>query len=298
MKKKVFILILNWNCSQECLRLYHQLQPLLDDSYDYNILIIDNNSKPAEQDALKKTINASSLFFTGENLGYAGGNNAGIRKGITEGADFFCILNPDISVDNNFLKPLLIQLEQDSSIGVIGPRILDKHQRSLIFSDGALVFPEQAYKVKHQNINVLESDVDTTTVKQVDYVNGSAIVFSKTILEKAGFMREDFFMYFEETEWCLRIKKLGYKVVVNSTIKVYHENSNQGNLFHYYMNRNRLWLAKIVKEKSSYTQWKYVKKMLKEIRLVALNPAEAKKNHSISKIKGTLAGLLTNPSKS
>ena len=294
-KEKVYVFILNWNSASDCIRLVKELKLVLDDEYEYHSIVIDNDSKKEDQNQLRNALSDSELLFTNQNLGYAGGNNYGIRKAKIDGADYFCILNPDISVESNFLKVLIHQLKNDVSIGVIGPRIIDKYNRDLVFSDGANGFPEKGYKTKHINFNKKLNEVGESILNEVDYVNGSAMVFSKSILEQVGYLREDFFMYFEETEWCFRIKKAGFKAVVNTTVKVFHQSSNKSNMFYFYMHRNRIWLAKIFGSYYNRTQKKYLKIALKEMINVVFKPRLAKEKKSFSRVKGIIAGLLTSP---
>ena len=99
------------------------------------------------------------MIFTGENLGYAGGNNVGIRKALESGADYIAILNPDIKINSDFISPLINELKRDKKIGVIGPRVCFHDNPTLIYSDGGILNIENCYQTGHINWKVQEDEV-------------------------------------------------------------------------------------------------------------------------------------------
>lgn len=288
LESKVFILILNWNSSLECVRLYSQLSKYTNFK---EIYVLDNNSELIEQEVLEQEIPQGKYIQTGGNLGYAGGNNVGIEMAIKKGAEFICILNPDIEIINDFISPLIEKCISNPDIGVIGPRICFHDSKLKIYSDGGLISPRKGYKTSHINHLLDESTIVIKELKNVDYVNGSAMIIPATSFKSVGFMRIDFFLYFEETEWCMRLKDSGKSIKVALFEKVYHKSSIKGSTYNFYMNRNRIWLSKIrdkfVFRTIMYTIYPFF------IQLIRFFIGRG--DDATSKIKGMLYGLFTSP---
>lgn len=287
-KPKVFIIILNWNSSFESIRLFNQLKNYT--NYK-DIYILDNYSKLYEQQILKDNIPSGKYLQTGANLGYAGGNNIGIKLAIKEGADFVCILNPDIEIKNDFITPLVDKCILNSNIGVIGPRICLHNSNEIIYSDGGLVYPKKGYRTTHINSSLKESNCEFIEYNHVDYVNGSAMVVPVESFKHVGYMREDFFLYYEETEWCMRLKDINKEVIVSTHQKVYHKPSAKGSRYNFYMNRNRIWLSKIRGENVYSTLIFSIYSYF--IQLIRFKSDQKFTTESI--LKGILIGIFTSP---
>lgn len=291
--KNIFCIILNFNSSKDTIELYNSLKTL----YPYlNIIVVDNNSEIIDKNQFKNSIDASQLIFNVQNLGYAGGNNIGIKRAIKKGAEYVWILNPDISVTKDTLLLLLETIQNNANVAAVGPRICYKNNPSKIYSDGGIVVKEKGFFTTHLNYNKnITEIVQDTQINEVGYVNGSSILVKVSALNKIGFMLEDFFLYFEETEWCLRATDANYKLLINTNAIVYHTSSVKGSLYKFYMTRNRILLAKLRKE--------YVNETIKEVRSLLLKDLkESIKKRRISKnilfgIKGYIYGIFTSISK-
>lgn len=285
--KLTVAILLNYNSSRDTICLYNSLIEL----YPYiKIKVIDNNSKKEDQEQLKQAIDPQQLILNAKNVGYAGGNKIGIAKAIKEGAQYIWILNPDIEVNETTLPVLLETLKSDPKIAAVGPRICYKNDRRKIYSDGGIVVKEKGFFTTHTHYNKYITEVaNESSTLEVDYVNGSSMVISVTALLKIGMMLDGFFLYFEETEWCLRAKDMGYKLLVNTHAIAYHTSSVKGNVYKFYMVRNRILLAKLRNE--------YVEETILEVRtrlIKELNKAIKKRNISKSllySIKGYFYGV-------
>lgn len=170
------------------------------------------------------------IFFednTNNNLGYASGVNAGIKKGLEEKTDLFVIANPDISIrtlkSSYFIETAKhfdvfgFAMEQDGKIYYGGE--IDKKRLS-----GGLVKEKPGKRF-----------IDC------DFVSGSLIAIKKEVIKKAGFLNENFFMYYEDVEYCRRAKLFGFKIGIDSKNKYEHfELSKNNKQKNYYLFRNRL----------------------------------------------------------
>ncbi|EKB61117.1 hypothetical protein HMPREF9700_00612 [Bergeyella zoohelcum CCUG 30536] len=257
MWDRIAIISLNYNSLTDTIR---QLSFLLQEGVPASCFyVVDNHS--SDQKELDNFCSRKCIRFipSFKNGGYAYGNNLAIRNAIQDGKDVFLLLNPDIEISKYTITKLYEKLVDCSDLQIIAPRICDKYQRDLIYSDGGIITPHRAWD-DHVHYNILKSQVKKNIGINVDidYVNGSVMMFKKEVLEIIGYMREDFFMYYEETEWCYRLKKYPqYKIGVFTEVEAYHQMSDKGSFFHYYVTKNRIWFFRI----HGFKYGKAVKKM-------------------------------------
>lgn len=278
------IIILNYNSYEDTSR---EVNSLLNEGISQkSIYVVDNNSK--DRDEIEKFGNQKQINYilSDHNGGYAYGNNLAINKAIEEGKNYFLLLNPDIEVSLASIKQLYKDLKEFPNIGIIGPRICYRNERNKIFSDGGLLFPEKGFMGGHANGEQNKEEIKAPDYNyDIKYVDGSALMFRKEILDEAGFMNEKFFMYYEESEWCLRLmNNTKWKIAVNTQCEAYNLASNKGSFYEYYMTRNRIWVCRMYKGN--------VKFVIKE-RLKLAKKAFKKNNFSLAKayLKGIYWGL-------
>lgn len=283
--KECYVVILNYNSANDTCALYGQLKKYHPELFVY---VVDNNSSLDDVEILKSSIPKEHLILSDKNFGYAKGNNIGIEKSIEDGANYVWILNPDIQIQEDTLKILMDTISQNSRLAAIGPRICYRNNRETIYSDGA-VMDWDNYMSHHKNNGYNIKEVNDDIKTNVDYINGSVILLNVEAIKKGGYFFEDFFLYYEEAEWCNRLKKLGWELAINPKSVVYHKSSNKGKLYHYYMIRNRLIFAKMNNDNFSH-----VKKQIKESLIKEFTKFVFKGKRSpfyFSKIKGYWHGL-------
>ena len=231
----ILIVILNYNSSEDTLALYNKLS-------DYQILVIDNCSTTKEVKLLEDNILHSQLIINSKNLGYAGGNNQGIKYAIRKKIPYVLILNPDISIRPCDIDALLLKIAKNNNIAAVGPRICYRNQPNKIYSDGGIVLKDKGFFTSHINYNRrLTEKLDNT--ESPSYVNGSVFLARTSVFQQIGLFDEKFFLYFEETDWCLRAKKANYDILVIPSITAFHKESKKNEKYNFYMIRNRLLLA-------------------------------------------------------
>jgi len=278
----VSIIILNWNGwsdTVECLESIYHLN-----YSNYQVIVVDNNSsedsiQKIEDYALGK-IEIKSNFFKYDpndkpieiiqyrkknsftfnfpndnkqlilikndmNYGFAGGNNIGIEFSLKNlNPDYILLLNNDTVVDKDFLKILLQEGEIDAKIGILGPKMYYYDDPNVIWCIGGKIDWKLARGL-HVGIN--ETDIGQYSEKMnFDYINGSAILIKKEVLDDVGLLDEKFFLYFEETDLALRAYKKGYNSTYIPNAKIWHKVSKSGGgvkkeIGLYYITRNR-WL--------------------------------------------------------
>jgi GT2 family glycosyltransferase len=269
------IIVLNYNTFNETQRLVNAL--LLEKCPANAIYVLDNNSSDKVR---LKTLNVQigvNLILSAKNGGYAYGNNLAIRKAISDGKKNFLILNPDIEISFITIKKMYDRLNTLSNVGILGCRLCYRTAKNIVFSDGGLLFPEKGYMGGHFNANHnTENDEECGLIYDVDYVDGSALMFKKQVLDEIGFLNEAFFMYYEESEWCLRLlKNTSFKIAVDTCCTAYNLYSEKGAFYEYYMTRNRIWLCRLFHGNKKYVIKERLKLTRKAIKKGSFRLANA-----------------------
>ena len=238
---QVSIIVLNWNNYQDTKECLESLEKI---TYaNYIVIVIDNGSTDKSGERLKKESSQYTFIRNEDNLGFAEGNNVGIRHALRSGADYVLLLNNDTVVDPDFLEPLVTITKADKEIGIVGPMIYFYDEPKVIQSIGARI---NLWKGSHSIIGIREIDKGQYNGPvEVDYVSGAALLAKRQIIEDIGFLDPDYFLYSEEVDWCYRAAKAGYKIIGVPKSKIWHKiSSSTGGtnspLSAYYITRNRI----------------------------------------------------------
>jgi GT2 family glycosyltransferase len=237
---KVYIIILNFNSYQDTIECIKSLEAI---SYsNYEIVIVDNNSRDNSVEEISKNCPKYRLLLSKENLGYANGNNIGIKYALEQGADYICILNNDVIVEGNFLQPIIEMFDKDNTIGMVGPCICEYSDRNVVQAMGAYINLYRGLAMgQHEG---QEYDKINKRFIDVDYLGGACFIVKSEVIRTIGVIPENYFLFYEETEFCLRARKSGYKLVCISDSRVYHKRSatisKYNGLSYYFLNRNRI----------------------------------------------------------
>jgi GT2 family glycosyltransferase len=233
----VYIVILNYNGLKDTVECIESLQKI---TYkNYKIIIVDNNSIDNSEEILRQKFPNYKFIQTGENLGFAGGNNVGIKHALKANAEYILLLNNDTIVEKSFLEPLVETAESAKDIGVVGGKIY-YNDSGLIWYAGANL---NQYTGKTQHFGDREKDSGQyNNIRETGYVTGCLMLIKRSAIEKAGLMDDSYFLYYEETDWNVRIKKLGYRLIYNYNSVIYHKVSsttkNINEKMKYYYDRN------------------------------------------------------------
>src|SRR5690606_4879769 len=194
-------------------------------------------------EAVRTAFPAVEVLGTGQNLGFTGGNNLGIRYALAGGAEYIMLLNNDTMVAPDMLDVLVKAMSAGPAIGVAGPTIYYYSQPETIWSAGGNI------DWKHGLTNMIGiGDEDKgqfgTATREVDFVTGCALLVRRDVWEKAGLLDDKFFMYYEETEWCVRAQRAGFRIIHVPMAMMWHKISlaerEASERVYYYMTRNRL----------------------------------------------------------
>jgi GT2 family glycosyltransferase len=235
---------------------YNQLQhtcALLDSirqqhSQDIEVIVVDNASKENPEAFLKAHYPEVKFIRSVQNLGFAGGNNLGI--GLATGQYLFFV-NNDTELTYFCIDRLLHFIQQTPDCGAVSPLIcyynLEVGTPDVIQYAG--MTPVSRVTARNEIIGEGEKDAGQfLTPQRTAYAHGAAMMVPRAVLDAVGGMYEGFFLYYEELDWCERIRRAGYTIWVNPLARIYHKESatvgRHSPLKSYFMHRNRLLFVK------------------------------------------------------
>lgn len=240
--ERISIISINYKQAEVSNKMLESLQKV---SYkNFEIIIVDNNS--GEDDVKKLNLNypGLKLIRSKRNLGFAGGNNLGIKEAT---GDYILLLNNDTEVDPGFLEPMLEAFGKHKNAGALSPKIKffdDPKTIQYAGFGGMNPFTQRMKTIgNHQEDN---GDYDMFT--ETPFAHGCAMMLPRSVIDEVGMMCEDYFLYYEEHDWSENIKRAGYKIYYQPASVVYHKESMSvqkgSSLKTYYLNRNRILFMK------------------------------------------------------
>ena len=234
----VSIITLNYDHPEVTCQLLDSLQRI---TYpETEVIVVDNASPHDDPSVIKKTYPGIQFIQSPSNLGFAGGNNVGIRHAKGK---YILLLNNDTEVEPGFLEPLVNKLESDDRIGAVSPAIRFFDRPETIQFAG--FSPLNPYTIRSHGVGFQEKDTGQfDRDAETAFVHGAAMLVPREVIRKVGLMAECFFLYYEELDWGNRIRKAGYELWYIHDSTVYHKESvstgKMSPLKTYYINRARL----------------------------------------------------------
>lgn len=214
----VYVLVLNWNNymrTEECLLSLRGMEYA-----NKRTLVIDNGSSDGSADRLERAHPELEVMRTGSNLGFAGGNNRGIVHALAQGAEYVLLVNNDTVLDPLALTWLVRAAEEEPSAAFVGAKIYYYDKPDVIW----LLYTYFNWlrgHPRHPQQGVPDGG-QFEDRRTVDYVTGTVMLARSAVVRQIGLMSEDFFLYFEDVEWCLRARRAGYTCVVEPRARAWH----------------------------------------------------------------------------
>ncbi len=205
------------------------------------VIVVDNGSIENFVPQWRENYPSVHFIRSESNLGFAGGNNLGIKHA---NGDYLFLVNNDTEFTPQLVELLVDTLHQHPTTAVVSPKIQ-------YFSDPGMLqyvgFTAMNYfTARNHCIGQFEKDLGQydNASGPTGFAHGAAMMIRKTAVEKAGLMAENFFLYYEEMDWCERFKKAGFVIEVNTHALIYHKESvsvgKSSMLKEFFMNRNRI----------------------------------------------------------
>lgn len=215
----VALILINWNgyvFTKACLDSLRKV-----DFPNFKVILVDNYSQNQEGKRLKKAFPEIELIENSENIGFAGGNNSGIRHALDQGFSHVMLLNNDTIVEPDFLGQMIRKFDQNNRLGVVQPLICFLHDHKQIWSAGGKWdgFLGRAITMGDRE------NVDNFKVKgkNLDWATGCCMLITRKALLETGLLNESYFTYFEDVEWSLRFRENGFEIALAAEAKIYHE---------------------------------------------------------------------------
>ncbi|MFC4210501.1 glycosyltransferase family 2 protein [Pedobacter lithocola] len=238
--KSVSIITVNFNQHQVNLDFLNSLKQN-PSTYDVEVVFVDNGSREEFEQEYKSVYPELIYVRSNINLGFAGGNNLGIKKAT---GNYLLLLNNDTEITSTTIDVLVNEMESNAEIGLLSPLILYYDQPDIIQYAG---FTEMNYLTgrnsgvgsMQQNKGQFDNDSRIT-----GYCHGAAMMCRRTDLDHVGLMADEFFLYYEELDWCERFRRAGKKIWFTGETKIYHKESmsvgKESAIKTYFMTRNRM----------------------------------------------------------
>ncbi|NGX37381.1 MAG: N-acetylglucosaminyl-diphospho-decaprenol L-rhamnosyltransferase [Chlamydiae bacterium] len=236
---KVGLIVLNWNGladTEKCLESLQHLEGV-------EIVVVDNGSTDGSQEALR---GKCTLIETGQNLGFAGGNNVGIEYGLKQGFDFFLILNNDTVVDPNIVQAFLEGFEAHPKAGILGAKIYLMAEPNRFDHFGGM-WNKKTLAFDYVGYRELDKG-DWEESQRLDYVCGAALMVRREVFEKVGLFDPRFFLFWEEADLCFRARRAGFEVMSCPKAKIWHKVSasftGKAHGAYFYWRNHLLWIER------------------------------------------------------
>lgn len=254
MKKRVAIVMVNWNGKDDTVAALASIKKMNTRGVHLSVYVVDNGSTNDSVTVIKKAHPWVNVIETGKNLGFTGGNNVGIKAAMKGEADFVWLLNNDIIADKDAL--VLLRGFEDKSVGLAGSKIYfapgrEYHSNRYTKSDRGKVLWYAGGHIDWDNMYASHRGVDEVDggqydkIEQTPFVTGCSMMIRNNVIEKIGNLDDKFYLYLEDLDYSLKAQKAGFKIFYFPDSIIWHVNAGSsggpGNPMHeYYLTRNRL----------------------------------------------------------
>lgn len=217
------------------------LDSIVENSYkNVEVIVVDNGSLEDCTALFKKAYPSVKVIVCSENLGFAGGNNLGIAEAM---GDYLFFVNNDTILTNRLIEGLLSRFVTDSSIGVVSPKIRYFDNPNTIQYAGFT----KMNPITGRNQAIGKNEIDKgqhDIARPTAYAHGAAMMVSRKVIDTIGNMPEEFFLYYEELDWCAQISRAGFSIWYEPAGLIFHKESaavgKMSPLKIHYLTRNRL----------------------------------------------------------
>ena len=216
---KIFIIILNYNGKETIKKCLDSV--FYSDYHGLEAVVVDNDSKDGSFELAKDLYSKFHFIKNAKNYGFSAGNNIGIRFALEKMADYIFLLNNDAILEKNTLSKL-VGIAERKKAGIFSPLIYDRENR-IWFAGGKIKW------LKMKTVHKSQAAKDTKPYL-TDYISGCAMLIKKEVFKKIGLFSEDYFLYYEDADFCIRAKKNGFECMVVPSAKTTHFEKSESDL--------------------------------------------------------------------
>jgi GT2 family glycosyltransferase len=238
----VALVVLAWNGREDTLACLESAESLEWD--ELTTIVVDNGSTDGVCEAVRDRFPHVLVIRSERNLGFAGGNNLGLRAAYEAGADYVLILNNDTAIDPAAVRELVDEAERRPDAGLLCPLIYYMDPPDVIWFAGARFDPRRGHNGRHTGYKERDEG-QYYGVREIGRATGAAMLVPRAVLDDVGFLDERLFLHVEDVEWSLRIRQAGYRILLVPSARVWHRVSVATGGEHspaiaYYATRNTL----------------------------------------------------------
>ena len=237
----VHLIILSWNGREDTLECVASCRQA---TYpNVRLLVVDNGSTDGSVAAVRARFPDVEVLELGENRGYTGGNNAGIRRVLEAGAEYVLLLNNDTVVDPGFVDALVDAARADPSAGMLNSKMYFFEPRDMLWFAGASFHPWIGWG-RHQGYGEVDRG-QHDSVRSLERACGCSLMVTRAACERIGLLDDGYFAYCEDLDWSARARRAGFRIAFVPGSRIWHKVSRAtggtgSGVSHYYYTRNML----------------------------------------------------------
>lgn len=238
---KVSIISINYNQTEVTCDMLESLRSITWKNVE--VIVVDNASS-ADCSIIAERFPEVKLIRSKVNLGFAGGNNLAIREA---NGDYFLLLNNDTIVTPGFIEPMIESFQNHPKAGIVSPKIIFYYTDNLVqYAGTSEISP---LSCRGETIGYMQKDSPEFSVEyKTNLAHGACMMISKAVIDSVGVLDESYFMYYEEFDFCERVKNAGFEIYFNGKGSIQHKQSVSSGINSpfktYYMTRNRIFFSR------------------------------------------------------